>query len=63
MKSYIHFRFLALQGEVNGTNYFYFTRTNHGNSLEINFKTSNLIDISMHTHKISVRLLLHVYHF
>lgn len=42
----------TLQGGVNEANYFYFTKTNHGNSLELHCKTSNLIDISMDTQNI-----------
>lgn len=32
--------------------YFYFTKTNRGNSLELHCKTSNLTDISMYTQDI-----------
>lgn len=39
----------TLQGGVNDANYFYIIKTNYGNSLELNCKTSNLIDISMYT--------------
>lgn len=48
-EGYIRFGSPALYKEgVNDANYFYFTKTNHGNSLEPNCKTSTLIDISMY---------------